>query len=27
MTVRYQAENPFLEYVDYNTYRRLKLGM
>jgi hydroxymethylglutaryl-CoA synthase len=27
MTVKYQAENPFLEYVDYNTYRRLKLGM
>jgi hydroxymethylglutaryl-CoA synthase len=27
MTVRYQAENPFLEYVDYYTYRRLKLGM
>ncbi|MEM2103973.1 MAG: hydroxymethylglutaryl-CoA synthase [Candidatus Bathyarchaeia archaeon] len=27
MTVRYQAENMFLEYVDYNTYRRLKAGM
>jgi hydroxymethylglutaryl-CoA synthase len=27
MTVRSQAENPFLEYVDYNTYRRLKRGM
>jgi len=27
MPVRYQAENPFLEYVDYTTYRRLKLGM
>ncbi len=27
MTVRSQADNPFLEYVDYNTYRRLKLGM
>ncbi len=27
MTVKYQAENPFLEYVDYTTYRRLKLGM
>jgi hydroxymethylglutaryl-CoA synthase len=27
VTVRYQAENPFLEYVDYTTYRRLKLGM
>lgn len=26
-TVRYQAENPFLQYVDYTTYRRLKLGM
>jgi len=27
LTVGYQAENPFLEYVDYTTYRRLKLGM
>jgi hydroxymethylglutaryl-CoA synthase len=27
MSVKYQAENPFLEYVDYTTYRRLKLGM
>jgi hydroxymethylglutaryl-CoA synthase len=27
LTVAYQAENPFLEYVDYTTYRRLKLGM
>jgi hydroxymethylglutaryl-CoA synthase len=27
MTVRYQAENRFLEYVDYTTYRRLKLGL
>jgi hydroxymethylglutaryl-CoA synthase len=27
MSVRYQAESPFLEYVDYTTYRRLKLGM
>jgi len=27
LTVRYQAENPFLQYVDYTTYRRLKLGM
>ncbi|MEM0095447.1 MAG: hydroxymethylglutaryl-CoA synthase [Candidatus Bathyarchaeia archaeon] len=27
MTVKYQAENPFLEYVDYNTYRRLKHGL
>jgi hydroxymethylglutaryl-CoA synthase len=27
LTVKYQAENPFLEYVDYTTYRRLKQGM
>jgi hydroxymethylglutaryl-CoA synthase len=27
MTVNYQAENPFVQYVDYTTYRRLKLGM
>ncbi|MEM3090456.1 MAG: hydroxymethylglutaryl-CoA synthase, partial [Candidatus Bathyarchaeia archaeon] len=27
LTVKYQAENPFLEYVDYTTYRRLKAGM
>jgi hydroxymethylglutaryl-CoA synthase len=27
LTVKYQAENPFLEHVDYTTYRRLKLGM
>ncbi|MEM3627692.1 MAG: hydroxymethylglutaryl-CoA synthase [Candidatus Bathyarchaeia archaeon] len=27
LTVKYQADNPFLEYVDYTTYRRLKLGM
>ncbi len=27
MSVRYQAESSFLEYVDYTTYRRLKLGM
>jgi 3-hydroxy-3-methylglutaryl CoA synthase len=27
LTVKYQAENPFLEYVDYTTYRRLKIGM
>ena len=27
LTVKHQAENPFLEYVDYTTYRRLKLGM
>jgi hydroxymethylglutaryl-CoA synthase len=26
-TIRYQAENPFLEYVDYNTYRKLKTGL
>ncbi len=25
--VKFQAENPFVEYIDYNTYRRLKLGM
>jgi hydroxymethylglutaryl-CoA synthase len=25
--VKFQAENPFVEYVDYTTYRRLKLGM
>lgn len=27
ITVKFQAENPFIEYVDYTTYRRLKLGM
>jgi hydroxymethylglutaryl-CoA synthase len=27
LTVKYQAENPFIEYVDYTTYRRLKAGM
>lgn len=27
VNVKYQAENPFIEYVDYSTYRRLKLGM
>jgi len=27
ITVKFQAENPFIEYVDYNTYRRLKQGM
>jgi len=27
MTVKYQAENPHLQYVDYAAYRRLKLGM
>ena len=26
-TIRYQAESKNLEYVDYETYRRLKLGM
>jgi hydroxymethylglutaryl-CoA synthase len=27
LNVQYQAENPFVEYVDYTTYRRLKIGM
>jgi len=27
LTVKYQAENRFLECVDYTTYRRLKAGM
>jgi hydroxymethylglutaryl-CoA synthase len=27
ITVKSQAENPFVEYVDYVTYRRLKQGM
>ena len=27
INVRFQAENPFIEYVDYTTYRRLKQGM
>ena len=27
ITVKFQAENPFIEYVDYTTYRRLKQGM
>jgi hydroxymethylglutaryl-CoA synthase len=27
LTVKYQADNPFIEYVDYNMYRRLKAGM
>jgi len=27
MNIKYQNENSFLEYVDYTTYRRLKLGM
>ena len=26
-TVKFQADNPFIEYLDYTTYRRLKLGM
>ncbi len=27
LTVEYQTENPFIEYIDYTTYRRLKVGM
>ena len=27
INVKFLAENPFLEYVDYSTYRRLKQGM
>jgi hydroxymethylglutaryl-CoA synthase len=27
INVKSQAENPFVQYVDYTTYRRLKLGM
>ena len=27
ITVKHQAENPYLQYVDYTTYRRLKLGI
>ena len=27
ITVKFQAENPFIEYIDYTTYRRLKQGM
>ena len=27
VNVKFQAENPFIQYVDYTTYRRLKLGM
>jgi hydroxymethylglutaryl-CoA synthase len=27
VTVKFLAENPFIEYVDYVTYRRLKQGM
>ncbi|MEM2534008.1 MAG: hydroxymethylglutaryl-CoA synthase [Candidatus Nezhaarchaeales archaeon] len=26
-TVKWQASNPFLKYVDYNTYRRFKRGL
>jgi len=26
-TINYQAENEFIDYVDYDTYRRLKQGM
>ncbi len=27
INVKFLAENPFVEYVDYTTYRRLKQGM
>jgi hydroxymethylglutaryl-CoA synthase len=27
INVKFQSENPFIEYVDYTTYRRLKAGM
>lgn len=27
LTVKYQSDNPYLEYVDYTTYRRFKTGM
>jgi hydroxymethylglutaryl-CoA synthase len=27
MKIKYQTDNPFAQQVDYNTYRRLKLGM
>jgi hydroxymethylglutaryl-CoA synthase len=27
VNVKFQTENPFIEYVDYTTYRRLKMGM
>jgi hydroxymethylglutaryl-CoA synthase len=27
LTVKHQAENPFAQYVDYTTYRRLKQGI
>jgi hydroxymethylglutaryl-CoA synthase len=26
-TTRHQADNKYVEYVDYDTYRRLKLGL
>jgi hydroxymethylglutaryl-CoA synthase len=26
-TIRYQADNPFIEYVDYSMYRKLKSGL
>jgi len=26
-TIQYQAQNPYIEYVDYGTYRKLKLGL
>lgn len=26
-TVRHQVENKYIEYVDYDTYRRFKLGL
>jgi hydroxymethylglutaryl-CoA synthase len=27
ITIKFQADNPFIEYIDYTTYRRLKQGM
>jgi hydroxymethylglutaryl-CoA synthase len=27
LNIKFQAENPFVQYVNYTTYRRLKLGM
>jgi hypothetical protein len=27
VNVKYLTQNPFVQYVDYTTYRRLKLGM
>ncbi|MCJ7713128.1 hydroxymethylglutaryl-CoA synthase, partial [Candidatus Bathyarchaeota archaeon] len=27
INIKSQTENPFIEFVDYTTYRRLKLGM